>query len=190
MAREATSIEFQHALVLQAWKCLIGDGRVVYVSGPITTGLRWIEALEKGVQHGRSVIDSNCETIRLAAKRLRQETNEFVLEPASLHVESWSQDDYLALWTMLIERHASAVAFVDGWPYSIGCALEFERAARHGISTRTVDGRAISREIGTAMIRQAAETVLAKTEVAPEAAAMAERLVAVALRLESGHLAS
>ncbi|HEX8585939.1 MAG TPA: hypothetical protein VF680_16205 [Allosphingosinicella sp.] len=185
MASELTTVEFQHALVLQAWQCLIGDGRITYVSGPITTGLRWIEALESGSNPDGPVINANCDTIRRAARKLRRETRELVLEPASLHVESWSQDDYLALWTTLIERHAAAVAFVEDWPYSIGCALEFERAVTHKVVARTLEGEPISRADGTALIRQAAEDVMARSATASRAATLAERLAAVALRLET-----
>lgn len=185
MDSSLSPVELQHALILQAWQCLIGGASIVYVSGPITTGLRWVEALEIDADPRESVIDANCETIRAAARKLRQETRELVLEPASLHVDTWSQDDYLALWTTLIERHASTVVFIEGWPYSIGCALEFERAIKHDVATHTLEGQPISREAGTALVRQAANSLKLKSTTSPKAAALADRLHAVASRLEA-----
>lgn len=185
MAGLISTIDFQHQLVLQAWQCLIGDASVTYVSGPITTGLRWLAALEANRDAGRSVIDANCETIRRAARTLRLSTQSFVLEPASLHVEGWSQDDYLALWTTLIEQHASKVVFVEGWSYSIGCALEYERAVTHDIATVSLGGVHIARSAGTAEIRDAAADVADRFASVPKAAILAERLAGVAGRLEA-----
>lgn len=183
MADDLNIVGSQHALVLQAWQCLIGDATVTYVSGPITTGLRWLQAIEADKDPGRSVIDANCESIKLAARHLRNERQGLVLEPSSLHVESWSQDDYLALWTTLIERHASAVAFIEGWSYSIGCALEFEHAVNQNIVTTTLDGQPIARAAGAMLIQQAAEDVMARLLAVPAAVKLAKRLSAVASRL-------
>lgn len=183
MSGKLCSVEFQHSLILQAWQCLIGDGSVAYVSGPITTGLRWIRALEAGTDAGRPVIEANCETIRVAARQLRSQTAEPVLEPASLHVDGWSQEDYLTLWMTLIERHASRVAFVEGWSYSIGCSLEFERAVAHNIATQTLDGQPICRQGGASLIRQAAADLIDRSMSVPKAVALAERLSLVASRL-------
>lgn len=183
MANELHSLEFQHALVLQAWDCLIGEGKVTYISGPITTGLRWVEALEVGADAGKPVIDANCEAIRQAADHMRRVSGGLVLEPASLHVETWSQDDYLALWMTVIERHASTVAFVDGWSYSIGCAHEFERAIAHNIPTLTLDGRKIDRCAGAALIGQAAADLERRGSSSARIISISERLFSVSNRL-------
>lgn len=183
MAIEPLSVEFQHTLILQAWDCLIGESKVVYVSGPITTGLQWVEALEMGADAGRSVIEANCGVIRRAAERIRCETGKLVLEPASLHVETWSQEDYLNLWMTLIERHASAVAFVAGWSYSIGCAHEFERAVLHDIPTLNIDGAEIGLGAGADLIARAAEDLTQRSHSNPKLSLLARRLGAVASRL-------
>jgi len=67
-----------------------------------------------------------------------------VVEPASLSIESWSQQDYMALWEAFIERHARLVIFMPGWQFSAGCAMEFAHAIEHGISTNTLDGKDIT----------------------------------------------
>lgn len=180
-----SEVAFQHTLILQAWQCLIGEEQVIYVSGPITTGLRWVEALEAGSPVETNVIAENCAVIRALARTLRQQASALVLEPASLHVEQWSQADYLKLWTTLIERHAAAVVFVDGWPYSIGCALEFERAISRGIATQTANGTSISPTSGFQAIRQAADDLRKRAIRTPTLAPLALRLSEVAARLAS-----
>ncbi len=185
MADELHSIDFQHALVLQAWDCLIGEGKVTYISGPITTGLRWVEAVEGGADAGKPVIEANCEAIRQAASYMRHVTGGLVLEPASLHVETWSQDDYLALWMTVIERHASTVAFVDGWSYSIGCAHEFERAVIHRIPTIAVDENPISLDSGIDMLAQAVAALSKNKDNNAKVQGLADKLSVVMRRLEN-----
>lgn len=137
-----STVDEQHALIFQAWRCVLGTNRhAIYLSGPITTGPRFIEGREaEGTQDGEGILRANIAEIIESADRLRQETGRTVIEPGSLAVPSWSQDDYLALWTNLIERHISEVRFLNGWDASIGCALEYERAARHGIDRCQLNG--------------------------------------------------
>lgn len=137
----------QHALIFQAWRCVLGSDRhAVYVSGPITTGLRFVAMREHDPAQGNemSVMQANIADIIEAAWLLRRETGRTVIEPASLSVQNWSQSDYLELWTSLIERHIVEVRFLDGWQASIGCVLEYERALGHGIGRLRLDGTPIT----------------------------------------------
>lgn len=183
MANRTDSVSFQHDLILQAWLCLIGDAKLTYISGPITTGLRWVEALVAGDDAGQPIISANCAAIHEVANRVRRTAGTLVLEPASLHVESWSQDDYLRLWTTLIERHASSVIFVEGWQYSIGCAFEFERAVLNQIPALAVDGKSISMDDGIELLTAAARTLEKKFQIGTRGADHGQRLREVAERL-------
>jgi hypothetical protein len=138
----SATVEEQRDLIFQAWRCILGAERhAIYVSGPITTGQRLIDAREAGAgQDGCCVLRANIAEIIESADRLRHETGRTVIEPGSLTIRTWTQDDYLALWTNLIERHIAEVRFLDGWDTSIGCALEYEQAARHGVDRCTLDG--------------------------------------------------
>ncbi len=157
-------VELDHKLILQAWACVIGENQISYLSGPITTGQRWVEAVENGGDEKAlsDVITQNSFAIRETARELRAKSPRLVLEPASLNVVGWSQADYLKLWTTLIERHADEVLFMPGWAYSIGCALEFERALDHEISTRTVEGAELSRDAGLKSLGGAAANLLGR----------------------------
>jgi Domain of unknown function (DUF4406) len=153
--------EAQYPLIFQAWKCALGDARIIYCSGPITTGRRWVEALVAGEEDGAKarVMAENCDALRTAAKRLRTEAFAIVVEPASLTVPGWSQDDYLFLWTEMIERHAGEVRFLPDWALSNGCAHEFERALLHGIRTCDLEGQPITQQHGLGLLRDAHDTL-------------------------------
>lgn len=149
----------QHALIFQAWKCILGSERhAIYVSGPITTGPRLIAMREHGSELAdqSAVLSANIAEIIDAAGRLRNDTGRVVVEPGSLLVQSWSQINYLELWTSLIERHIAEVRFLDGWQASIGCVLEYERALEHEISCLRLDGTAISHAEAILLVKESA----------------------------------
>ena len=156
--RNSRDVELDHELILQAWNCILGESRITYLSGPITTGPRWVASVEKGLGQAERLenLARNLADIQNAARVLRAEQSRLVIEPASLNVSRWSQADYLILWTTVIERHAAEVVFMPGWNYSIGCALEFERAVLHQIPTRMLNGSKLDYSEAIAAISAAA----------------------------------
>jgi hypothetical protein len=153
-----------HALVLQAWECAFGCSRVCYLSGPLTTGQRHIERLRAGDESPegkKAVFRANSEALIKAAERLRVEQSAIIVEPASLNVASWRQDDYLQLWESLIQRHIRLILFMPGWEYSLGCVKEFARAVEHDVRTETVSGSLITAEDGIALITSACDNLRA-----------------------------
>jgi hypothetical protein len=132
-----------HEAVLQAWECAFLGTSITYLSGPITTGKRYVELVQAGPvppSVRKQLIQENCDELKAKALVLRRTLGHTVLEPASLTVREWSQTDYLALWERLIEKHVSLVLFMPGWEYSVGCATEFVKATTVGIRTETVAG--------------------------------------------------
>lgn len=178
-----------HALILSAWLCVLGDARISYLSGPITTGPRWAAALEhEGEDYDRSrVIADNSSAILAAARKLRAETPRLVVEPASLSVREWSQDDYLTLWTTLIERHAADIYFMPGWEYSIGCALEFERALLHSLPAFDIEGNALAARTGFSMLAAAIDDLGVRGARTPALLPLLDRLRSVLERVAPGH---
>jgi hypothetical protein len=156
-------------LIFQAWRCLLGEGRAIYVSGPITTGLRWVEAVEagRGETDRAAVLAANREALIAAAARLRVETGRTVIEPASLSVRGWSQADYLELWTNLIERHVGEMRLLPDWPFSIGCVTEFVRASRHQVAIVTLEGAPVSRADGIGRLEVAEAALTTKVSACP-----------------------
>lgn len=172
-------------MIFQAWRCVLGDSRVTYLSGPITTGRRWIDAVATGNVIRAEIVDQNSRALIDVAARLRAESPRPVIEPASLSVRGWSQDDYLALWTELIERHAGEVRFLDDWAYSNGCAHEFERAQRHAIATIDLAGQPISLLQGVERLRMAHSELAERATRRPALAPLRDAIAAVTHRLQS-----
>jgi hypothetical protein len=174
-------------LIFQAWRCALGDARVIYCSGPITTGKRLIETImaDEGGQSRERVIAENSKALLNAAAELRANVGSIVIEPASLHVGGWSQDDYLHFWTELIERHAKEVRFLPDWAFSNGCAHEFERALIHNISTRTLDGSLITPAVGIAALREACAELKPLAIAAPTLEPLRASLTRVLARMEA-----
>ncbi len=181
----SATVNEQHALIFQAWCCILGSERhAIYVSGPITTGLRFIAAREaEAGPDGDDILRVNIADIIESAERLRRETGRAIIEPGSLTVPSWSQDDYLALWTNLIERHIAEVRFLDGWDASIGCALEYERAAQHGIARCRLDGTPILLNEALALLTRRSAALVGHTD--EKLATLGARLALVAKRLQT-----
>ncbi len=112
----SATVRDQHDLLFQAWRCVLGDSRVTYVSGPITTGARWVDAVldDRAATARVAVIEANNQALHAAAAQLRRKLGRVVIDPASFAMPNWSQTDYLILWTDLIERHAGEVRFPAG----------------------------------------------------------------------------
>jgi hypothetical protein len=179
--------------IRQIWRSAFGSTRVAYLSGPITTGRRFIDwwrggghALAANSDDYRSalraqVIQPNEAAIKLTAELLRAKHPEPVVEPATLFVSNWSQQDYLTLWEQFITDHASRILLMDGWEFSAGCASEFCRAHLDGVPTHRIDGTPVVARDGIAAIRRALGEVEA---LDPAPIYLAETLRTTAQRLE------
>lgn len=167
MSVSSTSTSQPLAAIRQVWRSAFGSRRVSYLSGPITTGLRFIEwwaetghnlpptsdAYRDSLRE--QVILHNEARVKLTAELLRAKGVEPVIEPASLFVSSWSQQDYLELWEQFIVDHADRILLMDGWEYSAGCASEFCRAHVEGVPTVRIDGSPVVARDGIAAIDRA-----------------------------------
>lgn len=180
--------------IRQIWKSAFGSQRVAYLSGPITTGRRFLEwwtAAGSRIPKDSSafaaalrehVIAPNEAHLKAVAETLRIKLPEPVVEPASLFVSQWSQNNYLELWEQFITDHSSRILLMDGWEFSAGCASEFCRAHLDGIRTEMVDGTPVVARDGIATIRRALSEVSA-LETVPNY--LAETLKRTADRLAS-----
>ncbi|WP_244487897.1 hypothetical protein [Aminobacter sp. DSM 101952] len=142
----------QQGLLLSAWESVMEKSSAIYLSGPITTGPRFVQwhALEghlldsTGEEYrkelGHHVIAPNSADIQKEAGRLRRQYRVPVLEPATLNVSGWRQNDYLSLWNKVIETLVARMIMMPGWQYSFGCATEIASAFRAGIPVTTIDG--------------------------------------------------
>ncbi len=160
-----------HDILLDAFACVVSPCSAVYVSGPVTTGKRFVDwyvakgwLLEanavtyKKSRYDAVLVPNQRELIRVAQK-YRKEGVISVVEPSNLTVEHWSQPDYHKFWTAVLQRFICKVIVLDEWQYSVGCAIEFQFAAKTGIPVEEINGNIVSLQDGARMIRSAAEEV-------------------------------
>ena len=159
--------EYQSALlreaIIQAWDCVIKGSGAVYLSGPITTGRRYIQKMRSGLSHNeavRRVKQSNIADLLTAAIHLRATRKEIVIEPGSLHFPNWSQAEYHLLWERLIREHVRLAVFMPDWEYSLGCAIEFAHAYNNGIKMETLSGARMHATDAIQLLKAARDDIL------------------------------
>ena len=165
------SIITQQSQMLKAMACTLEREGCVYLSGPITTGKRF---LDWHIQIGRGifaypdkykatlrsdVIEKNETAIFSLAKKIRDNNKFSVIEPGSLVMKNWTQQDYITFWVRVLEEFATSVYMLDGWQFSAGCTTEFRFAISRNILTFSECGVPISPEIGEGMIGLAVEEI-------------------------------
>ena len=158
-------------LMLQAIGCVVANSHATYVSGPITTGNRfsaWYVSAGRHLGLGSQqyllrlkgdVIQPNERAIHRVASRIRERASVPVIEPASLAVSEWSQQDYLSFWLRVIQKFASTVVLVSGWEFSVGCATEFRFASSLGLPISDEAGNLIDALQGEVLIAAAATEI-------------------------------
>jgi len=141
---------------------VLKTGFGIYVSGPITTGRRFLNFLQRysadsgtaeyAAMFEQEVVRPNVlaqrELVALVANRLAP--REVVIDPTVLPIfPDWGQSDYHSLWATVIERWVKRVVFADDWQYSSGCAWEFLVAYRQGLPVLNAEEQPI--ELGKAI---------------------------------------
>jgi hypothetical protein len=157
--------------MFQSIGCAVEAGSAIYISGPITTGLNFIEwyRREGHMLHGdvmnyaeklhEGVIVKNEAQIFELARKTRKERIVPVIEPASLRVKRWSQEDYIRFWLGILERFVSEVVLVNGWQYSVGCVAEYNFSVSRGHSIYCESGEALTPSAAKILVAEAADFV-------------------------------
>lgn len=121
------------------------EKRAVYVSMPISTGKLFIEWYrDRGAQLRpgsreyeeslrSNVILPNSQRAGRYVELIRWSHVGLVIDPRTLDVPGWEQEHYHHFWSLVMERQARRVIFLDGWELSRGCTIEFEHAKGCGI---------------------------------------------------------
>ncbi|WMD22723.1 DUF4406 domain-containing protein [Achromobacter seleniivolatilans] len=161
----------EQGLMLQAVGCVVTNSQATYVSGPITTGNRfsaWYASTGRNFVMGSQeyllrltsdVIQPNEKAIHRVASAIRERSSVPVIEPASLAVPDWSQQEYLSFWLRIIQKFVSTIVLVSGWEFSVGCATEFRCASRLGLPILDELGNCVGSQQGEALITAAATRI-------------------------------
>lgn len=159
-------------IVLSALDCVLDGELAVYASSELTSGrrlygllrahgVRTAQELEQrlGEQEvGRLLRQPNLAAAVAFARDLRQRSagRGMVVTPAPFTSPGWNQQEYLALWELLIRSRFKAVYFNAGWYYSNGCAFEFTVAQDAGLPTYDAAGQPLDLAAGRAHLESAA----------------------------------
>jgi hypothetical protein len=139
---------------------VIPNRDAVYVSTPITSGLRFVswfdsnggnikrqfgrESIEYEREHKKHVIIPNVEEGKKIVDRTRKNSNSFVIDPTQLEHTGWSQEEYRYLWGRVVELYVREIIMVNGWEYSSGCSYEFLTAVGNNIPVLNENNEPIS----------------------------------------------
>lgn len=142
-------------LLLEAFEAAGADEGVIYVSVPITSGVRELrlmrklgctrEALQQDPNHREAwlelVVRPNERDARVHAARVRALFPRLlVVEPARLHVKDWDSSAYDDFWKKLIQRYALRVVVTPEWAFSRDARLEVNAAIRARLPIIDLDG--------------------------------------------------
>jgi hypothetical protein len=149
--------ELQMRQLLMTLASVVAPQSARYVAGPITTGERFVTwFLEAGQnlgvgtseyrrRHHDDVVRPNLEVIRARARACRaQNPSMAVVEPATLEISEWDQNDYRYFWGKVVEDFAAEVVALRGWHLSSGASYEILVATRMGLEVRDEDGKLLA----------------------------------------------
>mgnify|MGYP000844627223 CR=1 FL=1 len=120
------------------------NNNAIYISAPITTGNDFINWYSKNIdlftsgeiykhRHYNEIVKPNLSLILKYYNELKSKYNTSIIEPASLEMPNWSQDEYLYYWGEIIKKSIVKIIFLDGWSYSKGCSYEYYVGLKKGI---------------------------------------------------------
>jgi hypothetical protein len=120
-----------HSLI----RSFFADDKIAYLVTPVTSGIRLLHlAKNLGVEPSEvrnvardlyecKVMKPNYEDAAAIASVIRQNGRP-LLNPAELLIPSWQQEDYIAFFFEVMQRHVGCIYLGSGWEFSRGCLGE------------------------------------------------------------------
>lgn len=121
-------------IVWSAYRSVLANKRLSYLSAPITSGRRAMEAASAGVSKGE-IIRTNIEIGTGLAREIASKCGGPIVAPTvfDANVQKWSQADYMQMWLGMIEENIGEIYMSPDWAYSNGCAEEYLKAISMGM---------------------------------------------------------
>lgn len=141
--------------------------QATYISTPITTGKLFVDwycqrghslqpdSREYKESHKANVVLPNTQRAARWVELLRWRHSALVIDPRTLTVAGWNQEQYREFWTTVLKKHARQAIFLDGWSFSHGCAIEFLEAQKHGVECIDSNFKHLSTDTGLSVISNA-----------------------------------
>jgi hypothetical protein len=197
------SADDQYALLSVIDSLGVSPRSCVYVSTPISTGLRYLEWYEQ-TGHRFRPGSADYRTARIAIKKanlsaahelvsaIRADSDCQVIDPTVFaDITGWQQNDYHLWWMEVINKYVSTVVFARGWEHSEGCAVEFAVALERQIATVDHHCSTISTATGLGLLQGAAARYAAIGLASSVLAEVTERVAAcLGTRPQAADLAS
>lgn len=151
-------------VITQTYESVIGNTGAYYLSGPITSGIKFIEWKnsigkfltnedEKKKSKFVNVIEPNNKSLKMESEKLRNIYKTPIINPSSICIKSFTNDDYIILWIDVITNFATRVFSMDDWYYSYGCIIEFRLANKLGLPISTISGINLTYNFGLNLIK-------------------------------------
>lgn len=143
--------------ILDTIRCVGGDQGVVYVTVPITTGLREFQLMHdlrcsreelrkdyrnEWLQRVKRPNEADAEAFALLVQL--KYANRLVLNPAALQVDGWSQDDYTNMWDNVLLEFCDTLVVTPDWAFSSGARAEVQRMFLLGREVVDVFGKRVN----------------------------------------------
>jgi hypothetical protein len=121
-------------IVWSAYRSVLSSKRLSYLSAPITSGKRAMEAAAAGVSKGE-IIRTNIEAGTGLAREIAGTCGGPIVAPTifDANVQKWSQADYMQMWLGMIEENVGDVYMSPDWAFSNGCAEEYLKVINMGM---------------------------------------------------------
>ncbi|MEO0649229.1 MAG: DUF4406 domain-containing protein, partial [Planctomycetota bacterium] len=144
-----------------------GHREAVYVSQPITSGQTFVDWLaergsrlepgspERDESFRAGVMLPNLQRAAGLVETLRWREGCAVIDPSSLDVPAFEQNEYHRFWVAVLERFVRRVVFLNGWEHSNGCCIEYRTAAELGLECVDETFGDLPLELGIARIEAA-----------------------------------
>lgn len=137
-----------------ALSCVVGIYDSTYISVPVTTGSYFIEWYKQSGNKLQGqfykdalreyVITKNIDDAKFLIESVKNNYSGIVIEPTSLEMPDWSQEEFHAFWGTVIEKYARRTIFKNGWNFSKGCCYEFLVTVKKNIPAINETGKEIS----------------------------------------------
>jgi hypothetical protein len=150
-------------------RCTADPHSAGYVSTEISSGRRfahWYAAtgrhldpnsVEYRSQLQTAVIARNIEEGRRRVEQVRARYGGVWIEPLSLEVPHWSQDQYRDFWACVIRELVRCVVMLDGWECSNGAAYEYLTALECRCEIIAEDGSPLPAASGSRVLARGVE---------------------------------
>lgn len=134
--------------ILDALRCVGATNGTVYVTVPITTGLREFQLMrdlscdretlrtlhrQRWLAEVKELNEADAAAYTLMVQL--QNEDRLVLNPAALQVDGWTQEHYGSMWSQVLLQFCDKLVVTPDWAFSVG--------ARHEVQQMYVLGREV-----------------------------------------------